>query len=620
MRTIKINYIIFSTLLFVNYASSQVQEWASRYNGPANTQDYAYSTAVDGLGNVYVTGTSTGSGTGSDYSTIKYNSAGVQQWVRRYNGTGNSEDLGYRIKVDASGNVYVTGASTGSTSGHDYVTIKYNTFGDSLWVRRYKGSGNSGDDAYALAIDASGNVYVSGYSTGTNADYLTIKYNSSGDSLWVRKVDLGVNDVATSIFVDGIGNVYVTGLSYRFSAYAYVTVKYNSSGVEKWVREYDGFGSDVAHGIAVDGSGNVYVTGYSIGTGDDYLTIKYDSLGTEKWQRRYNGPGNSNDTAYSIAVDISGNIYVTGSSTGSGTNTDYATIKYNSSGDSLWVRRYNGPGNSTDLGKSLLLDGSGNLYITGSSAGSGTSNDYATIKYNSSGVQQWVSRYNGPGNGNDYASSIALDGSGNVYVTGQSLGSGTDYDYATIKYSQTGSLLTLNLTAFIQGFYNSVSNNMVSDTLRIYLRSASSPYNRVDSSKGVLSSSGTGSLLFSNAMNGVNYYIAAKHRNSIETWSSSAIPFSAGSLNFNFSTVATQAYGSNETRVDLSPLRFAFYSGDANQDGTVDATDLSMIDNDASNFLTGYVKTDLTGDNFVDATDAAIADNNAANFVSLSRP
>lgn len=73
-------------------------------------------------------------------------------------------------------------------------------------------------------------------------------------------------------------------------------------------------------------------------------------------------------------------------------------------------------------------------------------------------------------------------------------------------------------------------------------------------------------------------------------------------------------------RVDLSPLRHAFYSGDVNQDGTVDATDLSMIDNDAYNFVTGYVKTDLTGDNFVDATDAAIADNNAANFVSVVRP
>jgi len=613
---------VLSILFLLNEANSQVtQEWASRYNGPpGNSTDNGHSIAVDGSGNVYVTGVSTGSGTGSDYSTVKYNSAGVQQWVRRYNGPGNSEDIAYRIKVDVSGNIYVTGASTGSGTGHDYATVKYNSSGDSLWVRRYNGPGNSGDDAYSLAVDGSGNVYVTGYSIGTNGDYLTIKYNSSGDSLWVQRANWGANDVATSITVDASGNVYVTGLSYRFSGYAYLTIKYNSSGVEKWVREYDGFGYDIAHSIGVDGSGNVYVTGYSTGTGDDFLTIKYDSSGTEKWQRRYNGPGNSNDTAYSIAVDLSGNIYVIGSSTGSVTGSDYTTIKYNSSGDSLWVRRYNGPGNAADVARYILLDGSGNLYVTGGSVGSGTIYDYATIKYNSSGVQQWVERYNAPANVSDYAYSLALDASGNVYVTGASEGSGTGNDYATIKYSQTGSLLTLNLTAFTEGFYNPGSNNMVSDTASVYLRNASSPYNTIDSSKETLSSLGTGSFLFSNAVNGVNYYIAVKHRNSIETWSSSVIQFSAGSMTYNFSTLVTQAYGDNMKLVDLSPVRHAFFSGDVNQDGTVDATDLSQIDNDAANFIVGYILTDLTGDDFVDATDAAIADNNAFNFVSVVRP
>ena len=74
------------------------------------------------------------------------------------------------------------------------------------------------------------------------------------------------------------------------------------------------------------------------------------------------------------------------------------------------------------------------------------------------------------------------------------------------------------------------------------------------------------------------------------------------------------------TQVDASPVRFALYSGDVNQDRTVDATDLSLIDNDAIGFLGGYLATDLTGDNFVDGTDFAIADNNAGNFVSAIRP
>ena len=627
MKSIKIIYSMFLTLLFLNQADSQVtQEWAARYNGPpGNNQDYGYSVAVDGSGNVYTTGNSIGSGTGSDYSTVKYNSAGIQQWVRRYNGPGNSEDLGYRIKVDVSGNVYVTGASTGSGTGHDYATIKYNSSGDSLWVRRYNGPGNSGDDAYSLAIDGSGNVYVTGYSTGTDGDYVTIKYNSSGDSLWVRRANWGVNDVATSITVDGSGNVYVTGLSYRFSAYAYLTIKYNSSGLEKWVREYDGISSDVAHLIAVDGSGNVYVTGYS-GTDNlgnpnrDYLTIKYDSSGVEKWTQKYNGPGNSDDTAYSLALDVSGNIYVTGTSTGSGTGTDYATIKYNSSGDSLWVRRYNGPGNGSDAARFAAVDGTGNVYVTGASAGSGTGNDYATIKYNSSGVQQWVQRYNGPISGFDYAYSLALDLTGNIYVTGASAGSGTGNDYATIKYSQTGSLMTLNLTAFIQGFYNSVSNNMISDTIRIYLKNNSSPYNTVDSSKGILSSSGTGAFLFLTAVNGINYFITVKHRNSMETWSSSSIAFSSGIATYNFATVVTQAYGDNMIRVDLSPIRHAFYSGDKNQDGFVNLTDLLDVYNAAGSYTSGYVTSDIDGNNVCDLTDVLIVYNNSVNFVSLIRP
>ena len=89
---------------------------------------------------------------------------------------------------------------------------------------------------------------------------------------------------------------------------------------------------------------------------------------------------------------------------------------------------------------------------------------------------------------------------------------------------------------------------------------------------------------------------------------------------YNFTTSASQAFGNNLIQVDASPVRFGIFSGDVNQDGTVDATDLSAIDNDAAGFIAGYVVTDLSGDSFVDGTDFAIADNNAANFVSMIRP
>ena len=197
-----------------------------------------------------------------------------------------------------------------------------------------------------------------------------------------------------------------------------------------------------ASAIALDGSGNVYVTGSSavLGTSNDYATIKYNSSGDTMWVRRYNGPGNNDDLAFAIAVDGSGNVYVTGDSYGAGTGDDYATIKYNSTGDTVWVRRYNGPDSHHDRAYAIAIDGSGNVYVTGYSgywAGS-TYPDYATIKYNSSGDTMWVRKYNGPGNNADEGRAIALDGKGNVYVTGESYGSGTGNDYATIKYSCEG--------------------------------------------------------------------------------------------------------------------------------------------------------------------------------------
>ena len=386
-------YILLILVTVQNIFSQVTQEWVARYDGPGNSTDLANSIAVDGSGNVYVTGYCTASGTDYDYATIKYNSSGVMQWEKRYNGPGNLNDYASSIAIDVSGNVYVTGQSEGTGSNFDYATIKYNSSGVQQWVQRYNGPGNYADAARSIAVDGLGNVYVTGSGTGsgTGVDYATIKYNSSGDSVWVK-------------IYSSPGNL-----------------------------------SDYANSISVDNSGNVYVAGQSRGSGtaEDYATIKYNSSGDSVWVQRYNGTGNLSDGANSIAVDGSGNVYVTGSSTGSGTDFDYATLKYNSSGILQWLKRYNGPINSSDYANSIALDGSGNVYVTGQSPGSGLSYDYTTIKYNSSGDSVWVKRYNGPANSTDNANSIALDGSGNVFVTGQSEGSGTGTDYATVKYSQS---------------------------------------------------------------------------------------------------------------------------------------------------------------------------------------
>lgn len=140
-------------------------------------------------------------------------------------------------------------------------------------------------------------------------------------------------------------------------------------------------------------------------------------------------------------MDTSGNVYVTGYSAGSekdgsGTNSDYATIKYSSNGEQQWVARYDGSENEIDVATAIALDAAGNVSVTGYSAGKGTDYDYATIKYNSLGVEQWIARYNGGENDNDAANSIAVDDVGNVYVTGYSYGDGRQSNYVTVKYSQ----------------------------------------------------------------------------------------------------------------------------------------------------------------------------------------
>jgi hypothetical protein len=183
-----------------------------------------------------------------------------------------------------------------------------------------------------------------------------------------------------------------------------------------------------------------------------------------------------------------------------------------------------------------------------------------------------------------------------------------------------GAAYILNLKAFIEGFYNSSLNTIVSDTIRVYLRMTTSPFSKVDSAKSKLDSSGAGTFFFSNISNGTNYYIVLKHRNSIETWSNSGNSFTSGSLVYDFTTASNKAYGSNQIQIDASPVRFAIYSGDVNQDGAVDLSDLSLIDNDAYNFVSGYKKTDLNGDNFTDLSDYTIADNNSYNFVSVVKP
>ena len=258
--------LILAVLLLVSapaFAQSVDTAWVKTYNGPGNSSDHAYAVAIDDSGNVYVTGHSIGSGTERDYATIKYYPNGDTAWVRRYNGPANGFDGANAMAVDDSGNVYVTGLSLGSGSEIDYATIKYRPNGDTAWLRRYNGPGNYGDWSFAITLDSSGNVYVTGYSwgSGTGHDYATIKYYPNGDTAWVRRYNGPENghDDAYAIAVDDSNSIYVTGT---------VTVKYDADGNRLWIAP----SGTVA--IALDDSGNVYVCGTS-------GTIKYSANGNQ---------------------------------------------------------------------------------------------------------------------------------------------------------------------------------------------------------------------------------------------------------------------------------------------------------------------------------------------------
>lgn len=182
---------------------------------------------------------------------------------------------------------------------------------------------------------------------------------------------------------------------------------------------------------------------------------------------------------------------------------------------------------------------------------------------------------------------------------------------------------TSTIKVIPEGLYNSATNKLNrKDTVRIYLRNAVSPFSIVDSAKSVIDSiTFNGSYTFTNAPSG-NYYIQTKHRNSIETWSKSGgETYNLGSaFSYDFTALSSQAYGSNMIQVDATPIRFAIYSGDIDQDGIIDASDVSIVDNDASNSLSGYVASDLNRDDFIDASDISIVENNSYRGVIAITP
>lgn len=322
------------------------------------------------------------------------------------------------------------------------------------WVARFNGLLDSSDVAKDIAVDNAGNTYVTGSSyklLNLFVDIVTISYDPNGNQRWRVEYSQLLNDEGKAIVLDNTQQyVYVTGYTTNLLTLTdYVIIKYRvSDGQQMWARTYNYalLGDDQATGIAMDSQNNPVITGFSQSIllttllPYDYATIKYDQNGNQQWAARYNGTGNNHDRAYAIIVDSSDNIIVTGESIGSGSSYDYATVKYAPNGSQQWVSRFNGTGNNEDHAYAITIDGANNVIVTGSTR-TGTSpatQNYTTVKYNPAGNQQWASSYNGPGNNEDRAYAIIVDGNDNVLVTGESMGSGTNFDYTTVKYNPAG--------------------------------------------------------------------------------------------------------------------------------------------------------------------------------------
>jgi len=437
------------------------QLWAERYQGAPGDRDSEPTAIVtDAEGNVYVCGMIQTAKHDVDFLTLKYDPNGRKLWEARYNGPGNDVDRARSIAVDNLHNVYVTGDSDNGRgnqrtrlSGLDYATIKYGPQGNLVWARRYNGPGNGEDHPVKLVVSPTGEVYVTGRSWARHArmenpDYATVKYDSVGRQLWVRRFDLSsLADTPADMALDPEGGVVITGSAMHDDSvgpdYDCVTLKYSPAGELRWMRRYGNEfnGQEFANALAVDRRGNVFLTGKGYtgdplvgGAGESAVTVCYDQSGVEKWMRVY-GAGS---VGKAIAVGPDGRVYVTAEA-GPQDYHDVGTVAYDPAGQQLWEQRYNGLGSREDVPWGITCDVWGNVLVAGRTfnrrlAAGGTEDDYVVVKYQPSGRPVWLRTYHASGNGGDEARAVTTDAAGNVLVTGRGY-NGKWWDILTVKYA-----------------------------------------------------------------------------------------------------------------------------------------------------------------------------------------
>ena len=273
----------------IKYNTNGVYLWGQLISGTANQEDKAFGIVVDETGdNIFITGYLTNDTTGSDIFVANYDSTGNRRWLRNYSSPGENDDRAFGIVVDTDENIIVSGYETDTLEGNNYVTLKYNFSGDMLWASRYNGPGNSSDKAFGIVVDSHGNSYVTGYSMNadSNTDYLTVKINPGGDTMWTARYNGPENNEDTAYGIclgKNDSSIYVTGGSFSDTAVGkldILSVKYRiSNGEELQTSRYDGpaHKNDKGLKIVSDTSGNVYIGGITetASNGYDFILMKY---------------------------------------------------------------------------------------------------------------------------------------------------------------------------------------------------------------------------------------------------------------------------------------------------------------------------------------------------------
>ena len=453
-------------IMTVMYNTSGTQLWMNTYAGTrTNGGDIAYSVVTDNT-NIYVVGGSDYITTQKDATVIKYDNSGATVFVKHYNGLGDFSESARSLVIDNNDHAYAGGYTYQEDHNRDIFLVAVDNAGNTLCSFTYNGSKSDDDELTAVAQDASGNVYATGYTKSTNqkSDFFTMKWNpNTCDTVWTRIYNFSANqsDKSESMVVDAAGNVYITGrsdsdLNDTIDNNDIVTIKYNTNGNQIWLQRYNGIGNlrDEPSKIILDNSGNVIVCGRMEKLNDDdFVILKYDPItGNPVWASpaTYNGPFSNDDRPLDMVVDNNNDIFVAGySQTGSGTATDDAVIvEFDAAGNQVNFFGYDGLGLGNDVAQVIAHDNQDNIIVSLKSDVDPdplhSNYNYLTIKFDHNLSQLWANppEYNSPINGDDVPTAIYTNAVGDVFVTGTSetdtSGGRTNHNWVTVRYNDQG--------------------------------------------------------------------------------------------------------------------------------------------------------------------------------------